>query len=184
MRKRCPYCNGILWKDGHNSDGIQRYECSVCCRKSMERTYELEQCPRCGYTNIRKNGFKDGRQKYVCNVCGRNFIERKPRKIKIKEPIIIKENVYEVTCPTCRHTKALKDGTTGGNKQYYKCIKCGTRFLENGKIRLKFKNEMIAFLTKLGNDDKRIANLLNVSLRTIKNYRQQIRKEKYELSEM
>lgn len=115
MKKtHCPYCNSLLMKDGHNADGVQRYECPVCYRKSMDREYVHRKCPRCNSSMVVKNGYlKTGEQRYFCSYCGKYFSE--------------KTNFIKPQC-TCGSKDVVKAGRDINNRQLFQCNRCGKRF--------------------------------------------------------
>ena len=156
-------------------------------------------CPYCNSfgVNVVKAGInKRGKQRYKCNACGRYFISEKD-KVKVKN--ISKYNynysygygygygygskinpeleklerklIPDVICPVCGSVgESIKSGTTGQNRQYYRCSRCGSKYLVPSQKYKRLTEGQIKYLKKCvskGVSKKQIAKVLNVSPRTI-----------------
>lgn len=111
---RCPYCGNYVMKDGHYN-GVQRYECPRCHRKSMDREYPRVTCIRCGSKKVIRQGYlKTGERKYLCNNCGKYFSDKTNRIKPICE---------------CGSHNTIKDGFDRNGNQLYYCNRCGKRFV-------------------------------------------------------
>jgi len=75
----------------------------------------------------------------------------------------------EKTCPHCKETKVVKNGTTKNKKQQYHCKSCGKRFIINYSYLAYHPdvNQSIILLTKEGLGIRSTSRILKISTTTL-----------------
>lgn len=178
----CPYCKSHSIRKAGKDNNKQRYQCLECNKYFNKDTIIKEPlnitCPKCGKKHINKSGFNpSGTRRYKCVDCGYKFtLDVTPRYF---EP-------QAQTCPMCGHNEAKKAGRSGKGpyaerKQYYKCCKCGHKFLIDGKYHQltdKDKQFIIKFGVNLGVPATQIAKEIGCTDKTCRKIINQFEKWK------
>lgn len=129
------------------------------------------QCRFCNSDNINRCGkdSKTGKQRYICKDCHKKFV---------LDPQPTNYNRYEKICPKCGHSLARKAGKIK-ESQYYQCLNCKHKFLENNKFKWTTDTDKDNIIT-LRNEGKtitEICKLTGLSPKTIS----KVLKEKFDL---
>lgn len=132
QRRTCPICGKPLAVKGFTDEGVRKYYCCVCKRKSTARTWQKLMiqknpvtCPHCQGNDIKRAGkLASGTPKFYCKTCQRYF----SKNTNIREDI-------KIHCIHCGSDNLRRCGHSPDGTQRYLCKECGRKFMETSKRR-------------------------------------------------